>query len=535
MGIYLLEALPILHNFRVPLLCVSLALSLYSVAISKSLKGIAWLCLFLAIVTCFGASYFSFRIQSKTHYFSDNLSVSREVFGELRIIKRLPNSKKFNRLQCIAQFSDNSNRLRFTENERIFVSTPITPEVEKIWLQDSRLEIEGLHTYFSPESLDKPFYKSLSRKGVYSKITHLKIQNTKLEHQKRGLIVPDINHMRIRLDKILSLGASEGSLAPKIYKAMLLGQKENLISEQKNLFIHTGTMHLFAVSGLHIGVIALFISQSLGLLRAPSILIPVISIAALYYYVQIIEAPPSALRALLMITLYWVSLMIRRQSNGFSALVLSALILLAVNPWQIFSIGFQLSYTVVANIILWGIPFNAWMQSTFKLYKSLPEDDWSLRQKYTSKAWCYFLSIFSISVAAWVGSLPLCIQLFGYSSTGGLLANILIIQIASLVILTGVLSLGFGIIQLFAISEFLNYAAWLQIHLIDTILRITQKLPFPTLESDPTKDFPGLLVLILYFGSLMIMHLYPKLLKSLYLLLPPSLCFGTILLILAYQ
>ena len=222
-----------------------------------------------------------------------------------------------------------------------------------------------------------------------------------------------------------------------------------------------------------------------------------------------------------MITIYWLSLLIKRQPNAFSALILSALILLSIDPWQIYSLGFQLSYSVVTSILLLGLPLNQWTQSNCKLHTYLPKENWTLIHKATAKLSTILIMFFAVSFSAWIGSLPICLEVFGYVSTSGIIANIVLIQIASLVILTGISSLILGLFYLSDLSAFINHAAWLLLHCIDSALVFLQTIPFPIFVSDPNKNFPSILLILPYFTALYLWHYFPKLLTSYTIWIPP--------------
>ena len=135
----------------------------------------------------------------------------------------------------------------------------------------------------------------------------------------------------------------------------------------------------------------------------------------------------------------------------------------------------------------------------------------------------------SISFSAWIGSMAFCIQLFGYLSTGALLANLLLIQLASLVILTGIVSLGLGLVQLSFISEFFNHSAWLIISIIDFLLDRIQSIPFPAIRTVNANTFPAETIQIVFFTLLISLHYLPARKNILALMTPVFLLLITVL------
>ena len=174
------------------------------------------------------------------------------------------------------------------------------------------------------------------------------------------------------LEGLQELGLSDESLA--LARGMLLGEKSGLSSEMIRAFRTAGMSHIMAVSGLHVGIIMsviwmLFkpIEWAVILLAPPRLTtyyivgdlkrISVIVITA--FYVWKIGAPPSAVRATVMLSLFLVGWMMHRPTSPWRCLLLAALVLLAWNPLLLGNVGFQLSFLAVIGILL----FRPWLQS----------------------------------------------------------------------------------------------------------------------------------------------------------------------------
>ena len=473
--------------------------------------------LILLVATIIFSAYHSLRIQRTTHAFNPNYPAAREVTIDVEIIQCSTSKTSMGQIFAIV-VPVNHELARIQKKEQIFLSIKPDESLSKYWQEGRQLSLIGLHRYFSHKDFKKPFYQRLSHKRVYSKITHIhsvKIISSTPVHSTF------FQKLNLQLQTILSLGAPYNTDILNIYLAMLLGEKEQLLYEQKPRFMETGTMHLFAVSGLHIGIITLFIAQLLSCFRIHRHGVALLTLPMIFIFIQTIGYPPSAMRAFIMITVYWLSLLLKRQPNAFSALILSALIILCIDPWQIHSLGFQLSYSVVTSILLFGLPLNRWAQSKCKFYAYLHRENWTLAHKVAAQLFSIFIMLWAISFSAWLGSLAICLEVFGYVSTSGIVANIVLIQIASLVILTGISSLILGLLHLNNVSEFINHAAWLLLNFIDTVLIFLQAVPFPLFESDLKEDFPAIFVMLPYFGILFLWHYFPRLLKGHTIWIPP--------------
>jgi len=314
------------------------------------------------------------------------------------------------------------------------------------------------------------------------------------------------NSMNRRLQGYLRAGAPDDPGVAQIYTAMLLGLKSELSPAQKDRFRLSGTMHFFAISGLHIGIIATVVAQALLLLRVPPKIRPLLGLPLVYLYVEITGGAPSAMRAFLMAAFFWASFAINRQRSPFAALVGSAVAVLIWDPTQLWSVGFQLSYAVVASILLFGLPFHQYLCEVFRPFRWLPEDTWSRGQHLFRQALEVVLLLFALSLAAWLASAPLSAGIFGFIAPGAILLNMLLVHLAGLVLVTGVLSIGFGLGGLLPVSAFLNHAAWLVISTMDEIVRRGGELEATTLR---TEAFPlplSYAILLLYLLLLLRAH-----------------------------
>jgi len=329
-------------------------------------------------------------------------------------------------------------------------------------------------------------------------------------------------HMHARWLTTLQLGAPKDNPVVNIYPAMLLGYKTGLDSQQSQRFRSTGTMHFFAISGLHIGIIASVIAQALLLLRVPRRLAPWLGLPLLYLYVEITGAAPSAVRAFLMVTFFWASYALLRQRSSLAALAGSAIAVLLIAPQQLWSIGFQLSYTVVLSILLFGLPLYATMQQRFRPYQFLPSENWNWRQHATVWASDKVMLLFAISCSAWLASSPLSAGLFGIITPAAIGLNMLLIYFATLVICGGIISIILALIGLPFLSAFLNHAAWLNLSIMDALVISSSHLPASMLHCPEFPLGTSYLILAGYFALLIWLHRNRTNLNSWAVLIPPA-------------
>ena len=191
--------------------------------------------------------------------------------------------------------------------------------------------------------------------------------------------------------------------------AMLSGSKEFLSADLQKLAGITGTMHLFAVSGLHIGFFYLLLS----LLTKPfsNFLITIVSIKLFccFTYLFFINFPESGIRAFLMITVYEISKLIVGRQKSITVFCISCLIILISSPSVIYSLSCQLSFTVVLFILFIN-------------------RDYYIQNKMLRKIVLYPI----ITLAASTGSALLVFDYFNYFSYMSFIANLLIIPFISI-------------------------------------------------------------------------------------------------------
>jgi competence protein ComEC len=326
-----------------------------------------------------------------------------------------------------------------------------------------------------------------------------------------------------RFRKILTSGAEGAADQARVYTAMLLGARAGLNQDQKDRYQASGAMHLFAISGLHIGVIATALASCLKLIRIPNQIAPFLGLPLLYLYVEITGGTPSAMRAFLMTLFFWTAYTFQRQRNPFAALMASALGVLLADPLQLWSLGFQLSYAVVASILLLGLPLQGVLTHWARPFRWLPEDDWTRGQRLLQRSIDCLLLLFSISFSAWLASIPLSLGHFGYLSLPAVFINMLLVNMAALVICTGCLSLATGLLLWTGLAPFFNHAAWLVIACMDALSGWVAAIPGAVLES---KDFPLPLcygALLAYFACLILVNRKPAQLNAARLLAAPVL------------
>lgn len=137
-----------------------------------------------------------------------------------------------------------------------------------------------------------------------------------------------------------------------ILKAMILGEKQFLDNETIDLYRTSGIYHILAISGLHIGILSLFLTKIFKFVNRRFGYIFVIII--LIFYCIFTGASLSTIRATIMCITVLIANILFRNPDFISSISLSAIILLIKNPYYLFDIGFLYSYTSVFSIAFLG-------------------------------------------------------------------------------------------------------------------------------------------------------------------------------------
>lgn len=286
------------------------------------------------------------------------------------------------------------------------------------------------------------------------------------------------NYLKEKLSSILSQNSIPHSPATGAYKGLMLGQKSELSSEQKELFLANGTMHLFAISGLHIGVIALCFHHLLGTLRLRGGYKAIGSLLGICTFVIATGGSASSWRATLMIACLYLVNTTQRQPSPINALVLSAIVYLMIMPHQLFQAGFQMSYLTVATILMLGLPLARSLNSITPLFASIPVAVQTPTQRAILSAKRWTLDTLGVSTAAFLISALLGMYYFQILPSYGILINMIALPIASLAIVAGFLSLLLSPLNVvLPISYLFNNAALVLIDSIQIGLISTSKFP----------------------------------------------------------
>jgi len=525
----LLLGLILARHYTAPLpllLCVAFSGSVAALRLARNEK-LQWqwmLCFLISTTHCCWA-YGQLRLPASPQAYNLTLP-AREAQLAIEIQRVMQPGKRYGKPSGLARVLDAPTTSRIHTDDQIYFKLTLPPALAE---QTSVLNVQrglqlkttGVLTPILPSAVTSDaddFEAYLQSIGV-----HYRFDRTGPLQILRAPVAFDrfCAAMNQRFQATLRLGAPANSELANVYVAMLLGRKIELSKAQIERYRMTGTMHFFAISGLHIGVIATVIAQFLLLIRVPRAVAPWIGLPLLYLYVEITGGTPSAIRAFLMAAFFWSSFACQRQRSPFSALMCSAILVLIIDPNQLWSLGFQLSYTVVLSILLFGLPLHQVLTRRCQPYQWLPEHDWNARQRAFAWSLDKVLLMFAISFSAWLASTPLSAGLFEFVAPGAILLNMLLVYLVAIVISGGVISLACASSLFSGLAGFVNHSAWTVIYLMDHMVIFCAQLPGAILPSEGFSTALSYSALCVYFATLLWLHRSAARLQGHAMWLPP--------------
>jgi len=275
-----------------------------------------------------------------------------------------------------------------------------------------------------------------------------------------------------------------------IMNALLLGEKQNIDRLTIQKFQKVGVVHVLAISGLHVGYVVLFVFTALSILRfSTNIRIITLAVILLLYIILVAFKPP-VMRASIMVLLYFWGKLMGHKINTGNIISGAAIIILLVDPQELFNPGFQFSFGAVISIIY------GWrkLDALIPLKKKIANNKFLL-----NGIWNPLL----VSLSAVWGTLPLTIYYYGTIPIIALFANIIVIPLIGAIVL-----LGFFLLIIHGISGVIADGIGTMIDYIYQFLvwitGLFARIPFASV--DVAK--PSLLVIsLMVFGFLIIINL----------------------------
>lgn len=309
---------------------------------------------------------------------------------------------------------------------------------------ESRLYLQEPHAPRNPGEFD--FRRYLKRQGINYETRRIISEEIKGRSLWWGLRQHFFD-LRDASHESLIQGMQPDSAATTLIPAVALGLRPDRTNEVLHDFRQIGALHLFAVSGLHVGIlviVALFVLRWMRVhaAHAPYFLIPLV-----IGYAAVTGFPPAAVRAALMASVYFAGRALYRPTGFANAMALSAVIILVVDTHQLFSIGFQLSFFILTILVAVTTVLEEQLRPKLQPDPFLPRSLWSRRQQLCSWFTIKAAGLLIVSIIAWLASIPLVGGVFRIFTPISIVASFLLTLPVALVLSLATISLPSGIIS----------------------------------------------------------------------------------------
>lgn len=236
-----------------------------------------------------------------------------------------------------------------------------------------------------------------------------------------------------------------------LLRAMLFGERAEIAPNDKRDFTAAGAMHIFAISGLHVMIMAKIFSIAYGLTLLPSRFSCVVVVPLVWLYVAMVGAPPSATRAAIMATAYFVAPVFWRRPNGIVAWAIAFIVSHLARPETITSPGSGLSFSIMLSLVV--------------LLR--------LTEGMELHPLCQTVMFSSI---AWIAGVPICVRVFGHITVAGLVSGPIVVPLAS--VATALAAIG-AIADLLTarIATYLQCVAAIIMRLIAALAHLLAQVP----------------------------------------------------------
>ena len=232
----------------------------------------------------------------------------------------------------------------------------------------------------------------------------------------------------VRRCMLAALHASLPPVEAAVLGGILIGHRTDLPADLMADFIHTGTVHILASAGLHVGIVAFWLEWLCRKLTLPRKWGAALCIAALWLYALMAGGRPSVTRAVLMATIYFGALLFEREPDLPTAIGAAALVILLLQPTALLEPGFQMSFVTILTLVLTMPVWDSFWRPRITVYFQRP---------LLRRAALRTIDLAGLSLFAQLGAMPLVATDYNQISLTGWLANLLVVPTLFLLIPLG--------------------------------------------------------------------------------------------------
>ncbi|NQV00404.1 MAG: ComEC family competence protein [Parcubacteria group bacterium] len=337
----------------------------------------------------------------------------------------------------------------------------------------------------TPAEFEDFSYKDyLAKADIYS--VCYRAQVNIIEHDKGNYLIASLLKIKTRFKNTISSILTEPHAS--FLQGMLLGSKQGMPDDLKESFSLTGTSHIIVISGLHITIVAGSLVYLAQILSFPRKYVLLFATVGLIFFILLIGAKPSAIRAGIMGSLIILAMYSGRLSDTKNAILCAASIIILINPKVLrFDVGFQLSFLATIGIIYLSPYLN-------KVIKIIP-NFFKMRE------------IIAMTLAAQILTLPIVVYNFERISIVSPLVNVLIVPIIPITIIVGFIAMFLGVIWLY-LGKLFSIFVWFLLEYEIYVVSIFSKIPIASIEVN--KLWIGWIIIYYFIIAFIIQYLRKK-------------------------
>ncbi|MFC2140255.1 DNA internalization-related competence protein ComEC/Rec2 [Candidatus Auribacterota bacterium] len=308
-------------------------------------------------------------------------------------------------------------------------------------IEGEAIETKGY--FFAPSPPSNPHQFDYQIYLQYQDIFYLCSIKGKENLKKIPALNSHLKMIRSRVKKFLGKQLTfklKGTEEKELLLGMILGERHRISLKLKDIFKKTNTMHILAISGLHLGMITFIIISVLSLFILQKRKIFIITIFCLIGYVSLIGFRPPVTRTLIMILVFLLGRLINHEGNIINSLSFAGFLIILFRPLDLFNAGFQLSFIIVLFIIILTPKIE-------HLFLRLFFKPTILKKKKISRKIFYLNRFFSASLSAQIACIPLMLFYYNIFSPLSLLANLVVIPLMYPILFLSFFSISLGLIS----------------------------------------------------------------------------------------
>lgn len=294
-----------------------------------------------------------------------------------------------------------------------------------------------------------------------------------------------LDYRKLLLQKIKDLGFSGDEYT--VLSALVLGYQDELSEDIKESYSISGASHVLSLSGLHIGFLYFLLDFLLGFAgrKKETLIAKQLTIIFLLWGFAFLTGLLSpVIRSVIMFSLIALSKIRNNHPVTLNTLAVAALLMLIYNPFYLYDVSFQLSFSAVAGIVI----IQPWLNNRIKIENRIGKYVWGLM---------------SVSIAAQVITTPIILYYFSRFSTHFLLTNIVVVPLVSVIMYLAVFTLCIGFIP--PLQALLAFLLKESIKLLNGTVVFVERLPYSSIDhiwlspADVAVFYLILLFISLYF------------------------------------